>query len=584
MKVDINKMKQVNFSIEEHYTKEELLKWLISAVNDANWLLAEKILQKYKENYGQDYTDVVGILESSIWLASNDLEKAWEATQKGLEYNTYNHELYYIQGEIKEMQQEYRAAYLCYLQSLFYAEKDDVEFIKNNIEEFIKIHPLFCWKITIIMSAGYSVENLKKSLNSIQKFVSGLLCDIVCLVDVKQKEAMEYLEKQNRVRMVLLDDKNNYTRARNSIIQELKNTDILLLSAGCILLPNTIHNLAMTLAEQEHANIAACSMYEDKIKNVYISGREEQKLCLYEAKGLLIRREFFGENQFDENIDTEKYAIMDLTIQNLVQNYGNLVNENSIVLEGNVRTESEINLKKDREYLKQKWGLDIEYYNGVRTDLIEMIKEDYHRDIKVLEIGCGTGATLLEIKKLYPNSKVYGLELQKEAAELGSKLLPIECGNIEDRKLNFQGEYFDYILMGDVLEHLCYPEDVLVYLKKFLKNEGYILASIPNIQHYSAFIPMLFGEFEYTNSGILDRTHLRFFTWNSIQNMFERINYKITEVRLNDTSSWVYPWEERIIDQLCKIDDNIDKQSFMTLQYCVKVQRKKEEELEQVLG
>lgn len=219
-------------------------------------------------------------------------------------------------------------------------------------------------------------------------------------------------------------------------------------------------------------------------------------------------------------------------------------------------------------------GINLEYYGNARTDLISMITSEKSCPLKVLEIGCGTGATLLEIKEQFPNAQVYGVELQKEVAEYGAKTLPIICGNIEDKNLTYPKESFDYIVLGDVIEHLINPEETLSYLKQFLKEDGCIIASIPNILHYSAFIPLLFGEFNYSEAGILDRTHLRFFTWRSIYNMFERVHCEIVEVRNNEMNDFMEPWIEEIISKLCNISTEIDRQGFYTWQYCVKVKKR----------
>ena len=152
--------------------------------------------------------------------------------------------------------------------------------------------------------------------------------------------------------------------------------------------------------------------------------------------------------------------------------------------------------------------------------------------------------------------------------------MPIIWGNIEDKDLNFPKESFDYILLGDVIEHLVNPEETLRYLQQFLKRDGYIIASIPNILHYSAFIPLPFGEFNYSEAGILDRTHLRFFTWRSICNMFERLQCEIVEVRQNEMDSFMEPWIEGIISKLCDISTEIDRQGFYTWQYCMKVRKR----------
>lgn len=480
-----------------------------------------------------------------------------------------------MQGQTQETQQNYRAAYLCYLQGMLYAEGENRQLLEGIVKRFQKQYPEYCQKIVILLSAGESLERLAVCLNSIRKFSNRLLCDVICLVQNQQAELKEWLMQQADIEVREITSTENYASVRNDIIRTYKQEDILLLNANCALMPDTIHNLAMTLAEQDKVGIVAardCQNAENE--NVYLSGTEEKCICFDEAGVVLIRRDCLQETLLDEHIMTEKYAIIDLALSSLSQDYENRINTHSFIQRMAQDVVEDAKAQADAEYLAKKWGIDIEYYNTARTDLISLMKEDRNKAIRVLEIGCGTGATLMQIRKLFPNAQVYGLELQEKAAQLGSKLLPIVCGNVEDRTLDFPNESFDYILFGDVLEHLVNPEDTLVYLKKFLKNDGYILASIPNILHYSAFIPLLFGEFEYFDAGILDRTHLRFFTLRSIRNMFERIDCKIVEMRQNVDNSLMEPWIEQIIDKLCAISSEIDRQGFLAWQYCVKVQKK----------
>ena len=86
-----------------------------------------------------------------------------------------------------------------------------------------------------------------------------------------------------------------------------------------------------------------------------------------------------------------------------------------------------------KESREAEAAIDMEYYNTARLDLIFLIQEAEEKPINVLEIGCGAGATLCKIKEKFPNAQVFGVELQKEVAEYGAKLLPIICGNIEDK-------------------------------------------------------------------------------------------------------------------------------------------------------
>jgi 2-polyprenyl-3-methyl-5-hydroxy-6-metoxy-1,4-benzoquinol methylase len=99
---------------------------------------------------------------------------------------------------------------------------------------------------------------------------------------------------------------------------------------------------------------------------------------------------------------------------------------------------------------------------------------------------------------------------------------------VEKVELPFERGHFDCILYGDVLEHLINPWQVLKEHRSFLRNGGAIICSIPNIRHYRVIRRLVFrGKWEYTDSGILDRTHLRFFTLGSIQKMLEEAGFEI---------------------------------------------------------
>ncbi len=106
----------------------------------------------------------------------------------------------------------------------------------------------------------------------------------------------------------------------------------------------------------------------------------------------------------------------------------------------------------------------------------------------VLDVGCATGKLGMNLSK-NKNSICYGIEYDKESAEEAKKYNKMVVGmsldNLEDiDSLPFQKEFFDYIVFADVLEHLKYPEEVLGLFKKYLKKDGKIICSIPNIAYY----------------------------------------------------------------------------------------------------
>ena len=101
-------------------------------------------------------------------------------------------------------------------------------------------------------------------------------------------------------------------------------------------------------------------------------------------------------------------------------------------------------------------------------------------------------------------------------------------GDIEKIELPEYNHYFDLILLPDVLEHLFEPKSVLETLKKYLKEDGKIIVSMPNIRYYSALYKIVFkGDFKYEESGIFDYTHVRFYCRKNIQELLETAGYTI---------------------------------------------------------
>jgi len=160
------------------------------------------------------------------------------------------------------------------------------------------------------------------------------------------------------------------------------------------------------------------------------------------------------------------------------------------------------------------------------------------RDNIVLDIGCGEGETGYELKKQGKAREVIGIELVEKAGNRAKeKLDRVIVGDIEKLELPLAKEHFDYILMGDVLEHLIDPWSCLKRLKEYLKPGGSVIASIPNVNHWRVLKDLiLYDKWEYVAAGTLDRTHLRFFTKKTIVRMFTECGYKIIYLGKNHSA------------------------------------------------
>jgi len=175
---------------------------------------------------------------------------------------------------------------------------------------------------------------------------------------------------------------------------------------------------------------------------------------------------------------------------------------------------------------------DYIYQQEPRKELLDLIPLE-NRNGNVLEIGAGAGDTLLYAKEKEFAKNIYGVELCniENSNQTNSIFSNFIIGNIETLELPFDKNSFDVIICGDVLEHLVDPYKVLKVLKTYLKEDGVMVASIPNIREFKTMKKIFFdGDFKYEDSGILDRTHLRFFTKKNIIDLFKNEGFDILKV------------------------------------------------------
>jgi 2-polyprenyl-3-methyl-5-hydroxy-6-metoxy-1,4-benzoquinol methylase len=158
-----------------------------------------------------------------------------------------------------------------------------------------------------------------------------------------------------------------------------------------------------------------------------------------------------------------------------------------------------------------------EYYNQVRKDILPYIP--VIKTAKFLDIGCSGGNVLCYLKETKIIEEAVGVDLMKIPQSNQQNLLldKFILADVQQQQLNLPEQYFDIMLCADVLEHLQDPWATLEYLKKFMKKDGLLIISIPNIREFRALRKIfLKGDFLYAPSGILDKTHLRFFCKKNI--------------------------------------------------------------------
>ena len=168
------------------------------------------------------------------------------------------------------------------------------------------------------------------------------------------------------------------------------------------------------------------------------------------------------------------------------------------------------------------------YDNHSHTQIVKRVP----KQARVLELGCGDGS-MSQLLREFCQASIVGVDHNAQAVQQARLYCTqVHVADLEqaDSLTPFEDHAFDVITLVDVLEHLKNPSDLLHRLERLLAPNGRLLLSVPNIAHASVRLELLNGQFEYESNGILDTTHLRFFTLTSLYTLLQQAGYQVLEV------------------------------------------------------
>lgn len=195
------------------------------------------------------------------------------------------------------------------------------------------------------------------------------------------------------------------------------------------------------------------------------------------------------------------------------------------------------------------------YYGLTRGDVVDFLGKYLQKNnlqpSHALEIGCSSGGTGAMIKEKLGVDYYAGLELMPEAAKAAASRLDwVQCGNIEDMiAANQLGQIpdkpYDLLLYLDVLEHLVNPWKTLAETAKLMNKGGLLVGSIPNAGNLYVLWKLMRDRFEYEEEGLLDRTHLRFFTAHTIRKMVGK-DWNFKEMGTRHDTWKTMNWQQKV--------------------------------------
>lgn len=182
-------------------------------------------------------------------------------------------------------------------------------------------------------------------------------------------------------------------------------------------------------------------------------------------------------------------------------------------------------------------------YDHDRAEMLAFVPADARC---VADIGCAVGGFGQALRHHRADlDLLWGLDPDPDAARTASDYYDeVVVGTFPEGAADVPPGSFDCVVMNDVLEHMQEPERALAAARHLLSPDGVIVASIPNVRHTSALLPLLLrGDWRYEDEGILDRTHLRFFTRRTMVELFQNAGYTVE--RVEGINAW-YPRLSRL--------------------------------------
>ncbi|MEJ2255177.1 MAG: class I SAM-dependent methyltransferase [Nitrospirota bacterium] len=170
-------------------------------------------------------------------------------------------------------------------------------------------------------------------------------------------------------------------------------------------------------------------------------------------------------------------------------------------------------------------GKSRRYFAHVREDVIAHVPP---RPNRVLDVGCASGATLAALKARGKAAETVGVDIVDVLIDSPDRFL---CLDVENEDMELAENYFDVIICADILEHLVDPWTVVRKLAHLLNEGGLFISSVPNIRDFRSLISIMRGDFHYSEEGVLDKGHIRFFCLKNIVHLHRNADLKVEKVQ-----------------------------------------------------
>lgn len=385
--------------------------------------------------------------------------------------------------------------------------------------------------ISIVLFAGDDIACLESCIYHILDFTPSGQCELIIVEKTDNAAIHEYVCRLPNIRVIEYADGCTAGLQCILAVQAATSEKILFMQDIVLVKENWLSYMCGMLDANPLAGVVQVLTQIEPCDDEYVC---RQAVQLNDVCCLIDKHVLQSVGVFLPVYKTTKYIFADLGMRLWKNNKQVITLSNSCFDVSTLDYESFFQEDYNADILsyKERNGFYLGYSTSVRNDILSVI--DYRKPgIKVLEIGCACGATLLEIKTHNPSVEVYGIEICESAAAIAKNFANVLADDFEKLERDDFAEKFDYIVMGDVLEHLLNTDAALQKVRNWLKPGGHFVVCVPNVANISIVMSLLSGCWEYVESGILDKTHIRFFTKKSLQQYLQKNGFHVERWHAN---------------------------------------------------
>lgn len=502
-------------------------------------------------------------------------------------------------GEEKE-KVNINQAYLCYEQAHFY-EKDTAKQIalRHKMQELSK-KPDFCVvPMSVVILSYQDIKTTQNCITSIRKNENLSTLELIVVDNASTDGSAKWIAEDETIKGILNEENLGFPIACNQgIAVAEKENDILLLNNDTLVPANAFFWLRMGLYESKDTATAGSvsnhvANYQT-IPEAYISDAQYEeygakynvyKEYPYELKSWLIafcalykRSALENVGYLDEQFSPGNFEDNDLGTRLNQAGYVQRLCINSFVFHYGSKSFSKQKerfmhlFEENEKKYEAKWNYHPYKHTYIRMELLSFLPKEWNEKNsakRILEVGCGAGATLGRLKRLYPGIDLIGVEPDEMCASIAQRISPVVAKDIFAVTVDEIGK-FDYILLGGIFEHVLDGNALLEKVRTFLKPNGTILASCYNMTHISVLNEMMKGGFTYKADGILDREHIHFYGIEQFLELFLKQGFLVKNLSFQKKD--LSAEEEELFKRLSSLNTTKDPNLYLAYQYVVEAQ------------